>query len=70
MKVKVIKVTFKFWGGREQEILKEGDIDLVVVPVKGDKIFIDDIGYKVLQRDIHIKKNIYEQRITLFVEKL
>ena len=42
MKVKVIKVTFKFWGGTEQEILKEGDIDLVVVPVKGDKIFIDD----------------------------
>lgn len=70
MKVKIIKVTFKFWGGTEQEILKEGDIDLVVVPVKGDKIFIDDIGYKVLQRDIHIKKNIYEQRITLFVEKL
>ena len=70
MKVKVIKVTFKFWGGMELEILKEGDIDLVVVPVKGDKIFIDDIGYKVLQRDIHINKNIYEQRITLFVEKL
>ena len=70
MKVKVIKLTFKFWGGTEQEILKEGDIDLIVVPVKGDKIFIDDMGYKVLQRDIHIKKNIYEQRITLFVEKL
>lgn len=70
MKVKVIKVTFKFQGGTEQEILKEEDIDLVVVPVKGDKIFIDDIGYKVLQRDIHINKNIYEQRITLFVEKL
>ena len=69
MKVKVIKVIFKFWGGTEQEILKEGDIDLVVVPVKGDKIFIDDIGYKVLQRDIHIKKNIYEQRITLFVKE-
>ena len=70
MKVKVIKLTFKFWGGTEQEILKEGDIDLIVVPIKGDKIFIDDMGYKVLQRDIHIKKNIYEQRITLFVEKL
>ena len=70
MKVKVIKVTFKFWEGTEQEILKEDDIDLIVIPTKGDKIFIDDIGYTVLQRDIHMKKDINEQRITLFVEKL
>lgn len=70
MKVKVIKVTFKFWGGNKQEILKDGNIDLVVVPIKDDKVFIDDIGYKVLQRDVHIKKDINEQRITLFVEKL
>ena len=70
MKVKVIKVTFKFWGGNKQEILKDGNIDLVVVPIKDDKVFIDDIGYKVLQRDVHIKKDINKQRITLFVEKL
>ena len=69
MKVKIIKVTFKFWGGTEQEILKEGDIDLVVVPIKGDKVFIDDIDYIVHQRDIHIKKDINEQRITLFVKE-
>ena len=41
----------------------------MVVPVKGDKVFIDDIGYIVHQRDIYIKKDINEQRITLFVKE-
>lgn len=70
MNVKVIEVIPRFFKKSEQIILKEGEIELPVFPVKDDKIFIDEIGYRVLQRDIHIAKDVSKQRITLFVEKL
>ena len=68
MKVKVIKTTFRFWKEPKQELLKDGDINLEVMPVKDDVVIIDDIRYKVIQRDIRMAKN--NQQVTLFVEKL
>ena len=70
MNVKVIEVIPRFFKKSEQVVLREGDIELPVYPVKDDKIFIDEVGYRVLQRDIHIVKDVSKQRITLFVEKL
>ena len=54
----------------EDVILKDGEIDLAVIPIKDDIIIIEDVRYKVLQRDIIMRKNLENQRITLFVEKL
>lgn len=68
MKVKIIKTTFRFWKEPKQELLKDGDINLEVMPVKDDIVIIDDIRYKVIQRDIRMAKN--NQQVTLFVEKL
>jgi hypothetical protein len=68
MKVRVIKTTFRFWKELKQELLKDGDINLEVMPVKDDVVIIDDIRYKVIQRDIRMAKN--NQQVTLFVEKL
>ena len=68
MKVRVIKITYRFWKNPKQELLKDGDIDLKVLPIKDDIVIIDDIRYKVLQRDIRMSKN--NQQVTIFVEKL
>lgn len=70
MNVKVIEVIPRFFKKSEQVVLREGDIELPVYPAKDDKIFIDEVGYRVLQRDIHMVKDVSKQRITLFVEKL
>jgi hypothetical protein len=68
MKVRVIKVTYRFWKEPKQELLKDDDINLKVMPVKGDVVIIDDIRYNVIQRDIRMAKA--NQQVTLFVEKL
>lgn len=68
MKVRIIKVTFRFWKTPKQELLKDDDINLEVMPVKGDIVIIDDVRYHVVQRDIKMVKN--NQQVTLFVEKL
>lgn len=68
MKVRIIKTTFRFWKEPKQELLKDDDINLEVMPVKGDVVIIDDIRYKVIQRDIRMAK--INQQVTLFVEKL
>lgn len=68
MQVKVIEVE-PGWFKSKQIILKDDYIDLVIYPVKGDKIFIDGIGYIVLQRDLHLSKEIAKQTMTLFVRK-
>ena len=48
---------------------KDDYISLVIYPVKGDKIFIDGIGYLVLQRDLYLSREIGKQTMTLFVRK-
>lgn len=70
MNIRVIEVIPRFFKASKQVILKDGDIDLTVIPIKDDIIIIEDVRYKVLQRDIIMRKNLENQRITLFVEKL
>ena len=70
MHVKVIEVIPRLFKKSKQVILKDDAIDLIITPAKNDVVFIDDVRYKVLQRDIIIRKNLENQRITLFVEKL
>jgi len=69
MRVRVILVNYNWFKPHTQTVLKDDNIELVVTPVKGDKIFIDGVGYHVIQRDIHLSKHPSKQRITLFVEK-
>ena len=69
MKVKVIEVKFNFFGKNDQIILKDDYIDLKVMPVKGDRVIIDDVKYIVLQRDIYMRKDTNNQHVTLFVER-
>ena len=68
MQVKVIEVE-PGWFKSKQTVLKEDYITLVIYPVKGDKIFIDGIGYIVLQRDLYLSREIGKQTMTLFVRK-
>ena len=70
MNVRVIEVIPRFFKKSKQVILKDDAIDLIVIPIKDDVVFIDDLRYKVLQRDIIMQKNLELQRLTLFVEKL
>jgi hypothetical protein len=70
MNIRVIEVIPRFFKKSKQVILKHGDIDLTVIPIKDDIIIIEDVRYKVLQRDIIMRKNLENQRITLFVKKL
>ena len=68
MKVKVIEVE-QGWFKSKQTVLKDDYISLVIYPEKGDKIFIDGIGYLVLQRDLYLSKEIGKQTMTLLVRK-
>ena len=70
MHVRVIEIIPRFFKKSKQVILKDDAIDLIVIPSKDDVVFIDDLRYKVLQRDIIMQKNLELQRVTLFVEKL
>lgn len=70
MYIKIIEVTPRFFRASKQTILKVGRIEMQVIPTKGDKIFIGDTPYKVLQRDIHFVDDFNMQHITLFVEKM
>lgn len=70
MRVKVIEVIYRFFGRPKQEVLKDDDIDLTVYPVKDDRVYIDDVGYRVIQRDLILRKDPNNQRMILFVEKL
>lgn len=67
MKVKIIKVNFKLFSGDTQELIRDGEVDLKLIPIKGDVLFIDDVKYIVLQRDIIFSGS--EQDVRLFVRE-
>lgn len=67
MKVKIIKVNFKFFGCDTQELIRDGEVNLKLIPIKGDVLFIDDVKYIVLQRDIIFSGS--EQDVRLFVRE-
>ena len=69
MRVKVIEVIYRFFGSPKQEVLKDDDIDLTVYPAKDDRVYIDDVQYRVIQRHLFLRKDPNNQKMTLFVEK-
>lgn len=69
MRVKVIEVIYRFFGSPKQEVLKDDDIDLTVYPVKDDRVYIDDVQYRVIQRHLFLRKDPNNQKMILFVEK-
>lgn len=69
MNVKVIEVKYRFFRKPKQEVLKNDDIDLTVYPVKDDRVYIDDVQYRVIQRDLILRKDPNNQKMILFVEK-
>lgn len=60
MHVKVIEVIPRFFKKPIQVVLKDDAIDLIVIPSKDDIVFIEDVRYKVLQRDIIMQKKIWK----------
>ena len=69
MRVKVIEIIYRFFGSPKQEVLKDDDIDLTVYPVKDDRVYIDDVQYRVIQRHLFLRKDPNNQKMILFVEK-
>lgn len=67
MRLKIIAVKYHLFKPSTQEILKDGEIEISLVPVKGDVLHLDDKRYRVLQRDF---VGWLPQRVTLFVEEL
>ena len=70
MYIKIIKVTPKIFRTSQQVIFSACNVDMQVIPTKGDKIFIENKEYKVLQRDIYYIDDFTRQHITLFVEEM
>lgn len=69
MRVKIIEVVYHFFKN-EQNILKDGDIDMQIYPVVGDIVTIDDIRYRVLQRNLYMRRDWDNQSITYHVTKI
>lgn len=67
MNVKIIEVEHHFWKSTTQTVLRDGKIDLQLIPAKDDVIHLDGNRYRVLQRDF-VSWN--PQNIKLFVSKL
>ena len=67
MNIRIIEVEYHFWKSTTQTILRDGEIDLQLIPVKDDIIHLDNNRYKVLQRDF-VSWN--PQSVKLFVSKL
>lgn len=67
MTVKIIKVEYRLFKLNEQTILRDGEIDIQLIPAKGDVIHLDDKRYLVEQRDF-VSWN--PQSIKLFVTEI
>ena len=67
MRLKIIVVSFHVFGPDTQELLKDGEIDINIVPVAGDVLHIDGKRYKVLQRDF---VSWSPQSVKLFVKEI
>lgn len=67
MRVKVIEVRYRLFKSPEQTILRDGEIDIQLIPAKGDVIHLDNKRYRVEQRDF-VSWN--PQSIKLFVTEI
>jgi hypothetical protein len=67
MKLKIIEVEYRVFKSNQQTILRDGEIDIQVIPVKGDIIHLDNKRYRVEQRDF---VNWNPQSVRLFVTEI
>lgn len=67
MRIRVIEVEYRFFKSNKYNVLRDEEFDIQFIPMKGDVIFIDDIRYRVEQRDFVDLKS---QFIRLFVTKI
>lgn len=67
MRVKIIEVEYRLFKSNKQTILRDGEIDIQLIPAKGDIIHLDDKRYRVEQRDF-VSWN--PQSIKLFVTEI
>lgn len=67
MRVKVIEVRYRLFKSPEQTILRDGEIDIQLIPAKGDIIHLDNKRYRVEQRDF-VSWN--PQSVKLFVVEI
>ena len=51
MRVKIIEVEYRLFKSNKQTILRDGEIDIQLIPAKGDIIHLDNKRYRVEQRD-------------------
>ena len=73
MKLKLIKVDYKFFGKNKQTVLAENKTKLRVIPNVGDVLHYAgerSERYKVVQRDIYISNDLSDENVTLFLSKL
>lgn len=67
MRIRITEVTYRLFKSVKYDVLKDENFDIQFLPMTGDVIVLDDIRYKVKQRDFH---EIGQQGILLYVEKI
>lgn len=67
MRLKIIAISFHLFRPDSQEILRDGEIEISLVPVAGDILHLDGKRYRVLQRDF---VSWIPQSVKLFVKEL
>ena len=70
MKLKLIKVDYKFFGKNVQTVLAKNETEIPVIPNVGDVLYYAGVRYKVVQRDIHLDDDLSDENVTLFLSKL
>ena len=70
MKMKLIKVDYKFFGKNVQTVLAQNVTKLPVIPNVGDLLYYAGVRYKVVQRDIHLDDDLSDENVTLFLSTL
>lgn len=68
MRVKVIEVRYRLFKSPEQTILRDREIDIQLIPAKGDIIHLDNKRYRVEQRIVDNYWN--PQSVKLFVVEI
>lgn len=73
MKLKLIKVDYKFFRKNVQTVLADKETSIFKLPVfpnVGDVVYYAGERYKVVQKDIHLDDDLSDENVTLFLSKL
>lgn len=67
MRIIITEVNYRAFKPNKYNVLKDEEFEIQFLPMKGDVILLDDIRYKVEQRDFFFKLGV--QCIHLYVTK-